>query len=89
MANLLNAVTADDESAGVAATGPIIITRTGKLGGQVRITADIGGGEVTIATMRNFTTRVIRLEIGSGVTFKAYAENLVAGDEVTVDYVFV
>jgi len=93
MADLLTNATDDAVSSGIVATGPILVTVTGKIPkGIVRITGDIGGGEAVAYThSAGDPTSFARLEFTAGVTFKAYLENTSGhpDTDVTVTYIFV
>jgi len=93
MANLLTNETDDAVSSGIVATGPILVTVTGKIPvGRVRITADIGGGEAgAYQHVAGDPTSLARLEVTAGVTFKAYLEGTKGHPDtnVTVTYIFV
>lgn len=90
MTVLIDAATEDTESSSINATGAIIISVVGKFkSGIVRVTADIGSGEAVAFTCTpSDPVKIVRLEFGSGVSFKAYLENVSAtGTEVTVEYI--
>ena len=88
MAALITNATDDAVSSAIVATVPILVTVTGVMKrGRVRITADIGGGEATAYTYSaGETTSLARLELSSGVTYKAYLEGTggLPGTDVTV-----
>jgi hypothetical protein len=90
MTVLLDSVSADAESSAVDAVGPILVSVIGSMKtGHVRITADIGSGEVTAFTYsKGDPIAIARLEFATGVSFKAYLENT-NDDEtnVTVEYI--
>lgn len=93
MTTLIANATSDTASSVVAATGPVLVTVTGKIpSGRVRITADIGGGEATAYThCTGDPTSLARLEFTTGVNFKAYVEGTNGNPDtnVSVDYIFV
>jgi len=90
MPALLQNATDDAESAGIVASGPVLVTVTGVMPkGRVRITGDIGGGEaVAYVHYSGDPTSFARLEFADSVTFKAYLEGTDAysGTDVTVWY---
>jgi len=91
MTTLIDGATDDAVSSAIVATGPVLVTVTGKIPvGRVRLTADIGGGEATAYThVAGDPTSLARLEFCTGVTFKAYLEGTGghAGTDVTVEYI--
>jgi len=93
MADLLTNATDDAVSAGIVATGPVLVTVTGVMPlGKVRITGDIGGGEANAYVHEGGDpTSFARLEFTAGVTFKAYLENTKGhpDTDVTVTYIYV
>jgi len=93
MALLIDGATDDAESSGIVATGPVLVTVTGKMPlGKVRITGDIGGGEAVAYTHEGGDqTSFARLEFTAGVTFKAYLENTQGhpDTDITVAYIYV
>ena len=89
MTVLINAASADTTSAGVAASGAIIVSVVGTFKqGLVRVTANIGSGEATALTVTpGDQTKIYRLEFATGVTFKAYLVGVGSGSAVTVEYI--
>ena len=91
MAKLIDGATDDAVSSGIVATGPVLVTVTGKMpNGKVRITGDIGGGEAGAYVHESGDpTSFARLEFTAGVTFKAYLEgtNAHPDTDVNVDYI--
>lgn len=90
MTVLIDGATEDASSDSVDATGPIVVAVVGTLvDGSVRITADLGSGEATVYRhSAGDPTSVARLELASGIAFKAYLEGTSSAfTEVTVEYV--
>lgn len=86
---LITDASSDTESSAVVSTGPIIVSVTGTFTtGIVRITGDIGAGEATALVITPATFKKLDV-IGfpAGVTFKAYAEDIISSDSVTVAYI--
>ena len=89
MTVLIDAASVDTESSEVAAIGPIIVSVVGTFKqGLVKVTADIGAGEATALTVTpGSPIKICRLEFATGVTFKAYLENVSSDSSVTVEYI--
>lgn len=90
MTILIDSATSDTTSSAISASGPIMISQTGILKtGRVRVTVDLGSGEATALTINaGDPIKVHRLELATGVAFKAYLENTNSVDtDVTVEYV--
>lgn len=89
MTVLIDAASADTESSEISASGPILVAVVGTFKqGLVTITADIGTGEATACTFKPADqVKICRLEFATGVTFKAYLDDVSSDSEVTVEYI--
>lgn len=90
MPNLISNATGDIESSEIVATGNLLVTVTGVIPvGVVKITADIGGGEVlAYSYTASDRTSLARLDVDEGTVIKAYVEGTggYEGTNVTVSY---